>query len=284
MRKFSIYLDGIEQKLNGENGIWFTNPEGLGATLNPAMVNLRNGFFRTAAEDIIPQVPIVGTLTFKPTTLGLIALTPYDYYRVFEHSLVTAQTIEIGYTPTTNAAPTEYRIRVALNYITKTEMRGNWLSCPVSFSPLTPWYLETPVSINFEPAYGGPIVVAKINARASDVPAAIKVDITASNAVGNVYLRLDTHGTTDYKQLVALEGVILPSGGGSISYSSSYGDSHITADDGNTITDLVNILNVASDPWIRIPTGNEYDLSIIGTGLTLSDTYTLKVYSYYRSV
>lgn len=281
MRKFSLYLDGVETPLNGEDGIWFTDPTGLGATLNPAMVDLRNGFFRSAAEDIIPQMPIVGTMTFPNWTLGQISLSAYDYYNLFLRILLAAKKIELGYTPSSTLTPVEYRIRVKLNYITKTEMTGNWLKCPISFAPLTPWYKETPIDYEFL-GYGGGLI-AHLDRVVGDVPATIRLTITGTGDIGNVEIILIPTGAASPSQYVALEGELLPNGG-TIIYSSAYDDAFITADDGSEITDLVNIVDVTENPWIRIDSEAKYDLILQAAGLRADDTYELKLYQYYRSV
>lgn len=149
MRKFSLYINGTKYNLNGEGGVWFTDPEGLGADFSPAVVNLRNGFFNRAAIDNIPQHTINGTLVFKPMpspTPGTW-FSAYDTYTAFCSMLTTSAVYEFGYTPDTILAPAEYRVRVAFDFISKGDGNGNWIYCPVGFTVLSPWYKTTTVAL-----------------------------------------------------------------------------------------------------------------------------------------
>lgn len=149
MRKFNLYIDGVQYKLNGEDGIWFTNPEGLGMDFPPSTVNLRNGFFNKTDIDNIPQHTINGEFVFKPMLIGTPAvwLSAADVYKFFVWSLNTNTSLELGYTPDTSAAPTEYRVRVSLDYISKGDGNGRWIYCPVGFTVLSPWYTTTTIDL-----------------------------------------------------------------------------------------------------------------------------------------
>ena len=76
MRKF--YLEnsiGERKPLNGETGIYFQNPAGLGMVLNPSFADNKRGFFVKTSGDIEPQGEIVGDLVFVRNG------DPYENYR-----------------------------------------------------------------------------------------------------------------------------------------------------------------------------------------------------------
>ena len=65
MRKFYIENGlGSRQSLNGEKGIFLSNPTGLGVNLSPSFADLHKGFFRPISGDSEPQSTIAGDLVF----------------------------------------------------------------------------------------------------------------------------------------------------------------------------------------------------------------------------
>lgn len=279
MRKFSIYLDGTEYTLNGEAGIWFTNPEGLGVTFNFPMLDLRNGFFRTAVEDVIPQVPITGTLTFMRTLV-----TPEDNYGIFKGLLLAANVVEFAYTPDTTLTPVQYRIRVALDYLTKSEKNGNWLSCPVSFSPLTPWYRITTAVV--------PLAVTLDDANV------FKCEYTPYGDLGAAFV-LEANGGTPQSVFAFNEAQTEVYGSFSIAasdvintngnyvLSTRYEDCYATHTAGGTTVDLVNIamVNNANEIFPRLRPRKK-GIILVGYASDTSKPTSIQAtfYNYYRSV
>lgn len=274
-RSFTLYDEsGTAKSLNGEpegSKLYFENPTGLGFDLAPEFANIGSGFFKNVSSDKIPQLPIVGDLV----------VSDYAEYSAFVRWVLKAKKLYFAYRPTPTSD--EFRCEVAIDYLTKTEKNaGTSLRCPISFKPLTPWYTETVVSYEFA-QYPGGGVSAYINKAVGDMPAAIKFEVTSNSEIGNLVVFLDTAdnlGTTYY---LDIHGPILPQGG-TISYSSAYGDSYITKDNGTTVTSLIDSVDITENPWIRVDSNSDYELVILGIGIDTSSIVSVKVYNYYRSV
>ena len=136
MRKFYIENGlGSRQSLNGEKGIFLSNPTGLGVNLSPSFADLHKGFFRPISGDSEPQSTIAGDLVF-------IGDNAYADYRAFVDWCAVSDDLFLIYKPYGN---TEFYRKVRINYLTKTELTDTrWLSVPMSLACLTPWYRATP--------------------------------------------------------------------------------------------------------------------------------------------
>lgn len=65
MRKFYIENEiGSRLPLNGEEGIFLSNPAGLGMTMPSDFADIHNGFFREISKDSEPQSTVTGDLVF----------------------------------------------------------------------------------------------------------------------------------------------------------------------------------------------------------------------------
>ena len=132
VRKFYLQnAAGGRYPLNGETGVWLTDPEGLGYTMAANYADLKSGFFESVASDAEPQGAVAGTLIFaKPG--------PYARYKGFIDWLAAAGSLDMVYDPDGSG---EYLKRVDVSYITKGELaRVGWLAVPASFLGLSPWY------------------------------------------------------------------------------------------------------------------------------------------------
>lgn len=273
-RSFTLYDEnGTSKSLNGEpegSKLYFENPTGLGFNLAPTFANIGSGFFKNVSSDKIPQLPIVGDLV----------VSDYAEYSAFVRWVLKAKKLYFAYRPTPTSD--EYRCEVAIDYLTKTEKNaGASLRCPISFKPLTPWYTETVVSYEFQDVSGVP--VAQISKATGDVPAAIKFDVTSASRIYNLQVRLDTDDLSEERGYFEINGDILPQGG-TISYSSAYGDCYITKSNGTTVTSLIDSVDITGNPWLRIDSDSDYKLSIIAPGIDASSIVSVRVYNYYRSV
>ena len=77
MRKFYIENEiGSRLPLNGEQGIFLSNPAGLGLTLPANYADIHKGFFRDISGESEPQITITGDLVF-------IGENAYADYRSF---------------------------------------------------------------------------------------------------------------------------------------------------------------------------------------------------------
>lgn len=141
MRKFYLELDGTRIPLNNEPSfnntmsIMFANPQGLGLTLDTTYVSIQNGFFyRSKTEQ--QQNEIAGSL--------LIFGDPYNNYLTFANALLGATNIIFIYKPDgDNANGIEYRAKVFVSYVTKSESVGNeFMVVPIAFKVEGLWYRD----------------------------------------------------------------------------------------------------------------------------------------------
>lgn len=281
MRNFSLYINGSELKLNGETGVWFTEPEGLGVTINPSMVNLRNGFFKAAAKDLIPQVPIVGTLTFEPSMLGVLPLSAYENYHLFQSSVVRANTLELGYTPFDN---TEYRIQVELNYLTKSELTGNWLKVPVSFAPLSPWFIAENITVPISASQDDVDTYVAEYTPKGDIPAAFEI---VGDGGTPLLIGAEDYATGDVYGIFSIPASELINPSGSFEFSTKYNNSYARFTGSGETTDLVKVVQIPNTGVPLFPRLPPYTKSRIlllyAAGTSKPTSINMKVFNYFRS-
>ncbi len=113
MWKFYIENEiGSRLPLNGEQGIFLSNPAGLGLTMPSAFADIHNGFFRELSKDSEPQSTITGDLVF-------IGDNAYADYRSFVDWCSGSESLRLIYKP---YGSTEFYRDICLNYANK--------SCP----------------------------------------------------------------------------------------------------------------------------------------------------------
>ena len=114
MRKFYLENELGERKpLNGEDGIFLTDPAGLGVSYGNSYADLGAGFFRRV-EEKQPQGVIPCSLTFMRGA--------YEKYKDFADWALRAETIYLVYKPLNVA----YYRRVELSYLTRDEQAELW--------------------------------------------------------------------------------------------------------------------------------------------------------------
>lgn len=147
MRKFYIENElGERRSLNGEDGVFLSDPAGLGVSYGSSYAELGDGFFRRI-EEKQPQGTIPCSLTFMRGA--------YQKYKDFADWCIRAKSLFLVYKPFS----AEYFRRVELSYLTKTEITsGTWMEVPTAFVCLTPWYLPSPLTLNFEDEGGGTVM------------------------------------------------------------------------------------------------------------------------------
>lgn len=282
---------GLRYDLNGRNGnrLFFHNPTGLGLTMSPSYVDLQNGFFRDVAPEAEEQGSIVGDLVF----LGPGA---YADYRSFTNWITGAESLFLVYLP---YGDTEYYRRVKVNYLTKTELTaGRWLKVPVSFGCLTPWYRAAPGSMEISQEAGN---ILRYNFRYADdlaysssragtmsaeipadghIPAAFEFSIRGP-LQNPVLLLQSTVSNTVYGRCEINASVTAAQ---TLEISTRYGESYVRAvgDDG-TVTDLLDKVNLANDPFPRVPTGQDCFLTLLADN-NVDAVGRVKIYYYFRSV
>lgn len=281
MRKFNLYFDDIKYTLNGENNVWFTNPAGLGADYSPAMVDLRNGFFKPITTDIIPQNPIVGDITFTRVTDVLPYGDAYALYRNFVTFAAQSQKIEFAYQP---YGADEFRCEVKLEYITKTEKSGNWLTCTISFQPLTPWYLPVDVEVELiedEDTGGFLTSVTPLG----DIPAAMEIELLNG---GTPWL-ISVATATENLGSIGITGAREINQAGTVRYSSRYNDSYVTYQQ-NGSDDVIDLISLEPpspgiNPVAHLKPFETNYIAVFYQPENVKPTSAkVKLYYYYRSV
>lgn len=292
MRRFFLEDEtGLRYDLNNRNGnrLFFHNPTGLGLTMSPSYIDLQNGFFRDVSPEAEEQGSIVGDLVF----LGPEA---YAAYRSFTNWIMGAGSLYLVYLP---YGDTEYYRRVTVTYMTKTELTaGRWLVVPVSFACATPWYRAAPGTMEITQEAGNVLRysfqylpdLAYSSSRAGTMSAEIPADghipaafefsiqgplqnpvlLLQSGVSNRIYGRCEINASLTAAQTLEI--------------STRYGDSYVRAvsEDG-TVTDLLDHVNLATDPFPRVPIGQDCFLTLLADN-TVTATGRIKVYYYYRSV
>ena len=146
MRKFYIENEiGSRLPLNGEQGIFLSNPAGLGLTMPSEFADIHNGFFRELSKDSEPQSAITGDLVF-------IGDNAYADYRSFVDWCSGSESLRLIYKP---YGSTEFYRDICLSYLTKTELTDTrWLTVPTSLACLSPWYRAAPTSMSMSTESG----------------------------------------------------------------------------------------------------------------------------------
>lgn len=290
MRQFNLYIDGVKHKLNGEDGVWFTNPEGLGMDLTPATVNLRNGFFNKTAIDNIPQHTINGEFVFTPRVINGTRLPADDVYFDFCSKLTTTASYEFGYTPDTALASVEYRVRVTIDYVSKGDGSGDWIYCPVGFTVLTPWYTTKTVNLPLTLKEGD------TNIYFADVPvvsnAGAAFVLTATGGGTPLSVSIGEKDTDNVLGMFVLEPNSQISNIGTFEYSNlpdnSYAKyTYTNAISGDTVE--IDLINKASlndaDMFGRMkPNAINRILVLYTEGITKPTSISATIYNFYWSV
>ena len=278
MRKFFIENEtGSRYALNGEQGMWFTNPQGLGVTFSSKSAGLSNGFFKPIYHDT-KQNSVTGNITFLRDV--------YSEYSAFATWLMTAEKLYLIYAP----EDVEFYCLVEVNFITKSEInRGRWLQTPVSFNMLTPWYKPTPVQFNATPEPDNLMVypwrydnvvygtlggnMAVVVPPAGHIPATF--ELTYNGACTNpVVLITGQSSQTVYGRIVVTASITT-----ALNISTKYMDSYIR--DG--ATDILPHVDLSYDPYPRLPMSEPVVIALSATG-DLEDDMSMYINYYYRTV
>lgn len=281
---------GERRDLNVLSDVTFTHAEGLGFALNPKRAGIGEGFFQLISRENEPEANIVGDLLFKPEA--------YPRYRELVDWLSAYKECIFVYCP---YGRMEFYRRVSLNFIEKS-VRGGWgqLSCAVSLACLTPWYLPTPLELNFESdadtamryafcyddtlvygESGGGVYSVEIPAR-GHVPAALRVRYTGAAADLEISLTGVESGTEYGK--CAVSGSIGETETLELFTAKRGAYVKSIAADG-TETDLLDAgrVDISTEPFFRAPVHEASILKLTGAG-TLAGSVSAQAYFYYRSV
>lgn len=289
MRAFFLQNEtGARVGLNGEDGIRLTEPAGLGLSFSTEYADIEEGFFkRTKRKE--PQGKAAGTLNFTKNA--------YARYQEFIDWCMRAAKLYLVYKPLNS----EYFREIEISYLTKTELNMvRWLEIPAAFSCLSPWYLPTPLELNFESdadtamrytfcyddtlvygESGGGLYSVEIPAR-GHVPAALRVRYTGAAADLEISLTGAESGTEYGK--CAVSGSIGETETLELFTAKRGAYVKSIAADG-TETDLLDAgrVDISTEPFFRAPVHEASILKLTGAG-TLAGSVSAQAYFYYRSV
>ena len=278
MRKFWIENEvGTRYALNGEQNIWFTNPQGLGVTFNGNMAELGEGFFKSV-ESSVRQNSITGNITFLKNV--------YPAYRDFASFLMSAKSLFFLYAPT----DVQFKVQVSVNFLTKSEInRGRWLQVPVSFSMLTPWYYpsavefsasDTPGNVMTYPWRYGDVVYGSTGAAmtvivppAGHIPASW--ELTYDGQLVNPVILITGQSTG-----AVIGRVVVGTTATGLKVSTRYLDSYVEDGSGS---DLLPYVDLENDPYPRLPLSEPAAILLTATN-EMSGTLKMTVNQYFRTV
>lgn len=282
MRKFYIENEvGARYALNGEQRIWFTEPQGLGVSVGNLFGTVGDGFFIPVYNDI-QQNSVTGNITFLRDV--------YAAYNTFVSWIMRARDLYLIYMP----GDTEYRAQVRLEWLSKSEInRGRWLQVPASFARFTPWYKAVPVTLDIVPiaenamryAWRYNLTVYTVSA-AGNMAAVVSADghipasfeLTYTGELQSPILRLTGQSSGTLYGSIAINTTIAD--GDTLKISTKYLDSYIRS---ALQGDLLQYVDVSVDPYPHIPTTEPVILSLSATN-TMEGTISLTINNYYQSV
>lgn len=286
-RKFYLQnAQGARFDLNGRDGVYASDPSGLGIARDPGFISLGSGFFRRV-QDSDPQRAPGFLVTFTRRA------TAYEQYQDFVRYIGAAgDDLILVYKP---YGTTEYYRDVILTVLEKTELsRVGWLECSCEVKALTPWYLPRTYSValseqattamRYAFRYGSarygagraPAFAATLQPE-GDIPAGLVLsfDIVAVNpaltlvglSTGTVYGRCEIEYT-----FVA---------GDVLEWSSEPDDGYCRLIRAGDTVDLSGALDMTAEPFFQMPVTEPCLLRLTGSGLTGEGS--LSVSYYYRS-
>ena len=281
MRQFSILYGGYEYSLSSaQSPVFLENPSGLGAAFELSMHSPADGFFKSARQKTV-QMPIVGTLAFKGNGEN------YETYREYLPMLLQSE-IDFKYAPyDPQSQYTSFQRLVKLENISKGEKRGDWLYCPVSFLPLTPWYIQHQVTLTRE--IGGHVLSAALTVT-GDMGAAISIEHSGFPLPTMIQLG-DAVSAEVYSQLY-IPAANRISGNGTLRYSTEPRDSYASFTAAGTEYDLVERaeLETAGFPLFGLLPQTEGETAdkiinvVYPADVTAPGNMTVDVREYWRSV
>lgn len=290
MRKFYIEnIKGTRISLNGDSGIFLSEPTGLGLTLSSNYADLNRGFFRTIGGESEPQATIVGDLVF-------IGKQPYEDYREFVNWCSATESLVLVYKP---CGSTEFYRGICINYLTKTELTSTrWLVVPASFACTTPWYRAAPSHMSMSAETGNvlqyPFAYSPTLSYSSSNAGSMAADLSASGHIPAAFVftytgeiinpKLTLKGATSGLVYGTCEIKLVLNQGETLEISTKYGDSHATiTDNKGHVKDALGLINLEYEPFPKIPIDEDCTL-YLSADEDIRGTAMVRVFYYYRSV
>lgn len=275
MRKFWIENESGERRgLNNEAGVWFDSPEGLGVSANDEFYHVGGGVFAACGgADKTPE-SIVGDLIFMS---GAMYEGGYAQYGQFVHWLLSARSLTLLYSPGGHE-DTAWQRAVAVTSLSKGEEHAGALRCPVTFTPLEPWYFSAALAQKMT-ADGSTALVINPTVD-SETDAAWRLEYTG----GISYPKLYVYGS-DGEELGRCE----------VHYSNIAADETLVIDARRAApgvwkedtegarTDLMQWVNLSYEPWPLLPPGIGAQLKLTSEDTTIGAA-TLRVYDVRRTI
>ena len=290
MRKFYIENEiGSRLPLNGEEGIFLSNPAGLGMTMPADFADIHYGFFREVSKNTEPQSTVTCDLVF-------IGENAYADYRSFVDWCNGSVSLHLIYKP---YGTTEFYRDVYISYLTKTELTDTrWLSVPASLACLSPWYRAAPTSMSMSTesgsvlkypySYHADLIYSSSSAgsMAADIPAGGHIpaafELTYKGAIINPKISLVGSSSNITYGVCALNATL--SDNESFTVSTFYGKCKVEITDaGGKTSDALNNVDLAYEPFPRVPV-NEDCVLLMSADSDIAGRATVKVYYYFRSV
>lgn len=282
MRQFLLENEvGAVFPLNGEIGATLADVSGLGAESNIDTADLSEGFFAVIHNTSAEQT-VTGTVYMPGRNC-------HEVYAALIDFVMKSNALYIGYKPKN----TLYRRRVSLNYIAKNE--GNPRAAAISLLCHSPWYKALPLPVVFADPTAGDALRWNVSAWGSapwaastegsysanitpegHIPAALRVQFTGS-ASDPVFTLTGLSGTVYGR--CSIEGDFTDV---TITLDTRYGAASIESVAGGTGTDLLDVIDITSDPFFRVPATEPCILTVSGSDI--EGTVQAKMYAYYRSV
>lgn len=290
MRKFYIENEiGSRLPLNGEEGIFLSNPAGLGMTMPSDFADIHYGFFREVSKNTEPQSTVTCDLVF-------IGENAYADYRSFVDWCNGSVSLHLIYKP---YGTTEFYRDVYISYLTKTELTDTrWLSVPASLACPSPWYRAAPTSMSMSTesgsvlkypySYHADLIYSSSSAgsMAADIPAGGHIpaafELTYKGAIINPKISLVGSSSNITYGVCALNATL--SDNESFTVSTFYGKCKVEITDaGGKTSDALNNVDLAYEPFPRVPV-NEDCVLLMSADSDIAGRATVKVYYYFRSV
>lgn len=290
MRRFFIENGlGVRRALNGESGIFLSNPTGLGLSLSPTFADLHKGFFRAVSGESEPQTTVVCDLVF-------IGTNAYEDYREFVDWCSASEELFLVYLP---YGTTEFYRGIKINYFTKTELTDTrWLTVPASLACITPWYRAAPSRMSMSSEQGNVLRYAfqytEDLTYSSSNAGSMAADISAAGHIPAAFVftytgpiinpKLILQGTDSGKVYGTCAMTLTTNSGDTLEVSTKYGNSYVTVTDSSgNVTDAVSCLDLAFEPFPRIPIDEDCTL-YLSADEAVEGSATIRIYYYYRSV
>lgn len=299
VRKFWILNESGETKsLNAEDGIFLTEPSGLGITYSNTYYTKTLGFYgrsKTAEQ----QGTVSGTLIFFRNNED--SPSPYVTYRQLIDFLERSKKLYLKYCPA-DVNDKYYIAPIYIQSIEKGEMDHTFemLSCPISMTRMTMWYTKTA-----ETAFDSPSIYEGYKIGTSvigsvplgyDNNGGYSAEVVNDGQIdGGVIVKFSGTGTyfslkcigKDTDKLYGIcDFYVNMLQGDSFEFSSCPGNKYLkwTTGDGKEHS-LLDYVDVTTNPFFQIPYTENCKITLTGTDVVPDEGMPrIETFSYYRGV